>query len=159
MPIQPQNIPANDPIELGSREFWQQLKDSPEALAAEVCSIDTSDLEQTMKHHPALVAWVVAAYEAARIGEEKAKWILTRTKATALLDAKKDKDPQSGKSKTVAVLESEVEDDDRVQKAQMDLLDAQQIRGSLKAMADTMRDRRDMLVQISAKQRDEQREY
>lgn len=146
-------------VELGSREFWSRLEEAPARLAAEVCLVDVANLDQTLQTHAALHAWINAAHEAARIDEERGKWELTKSRARKMLAAKGNLDEQTGKAKTVGVLDAEVELDAEVQLAQSLLFKAQEKRGILRAMADALDDRKDMLVQIAAKQREERKDY
>jgi len=146
-------------VELGSKEFWKSLDENPAALAHDVCSIDIRYLDETLEKHPGLRAWVNAAHEVARVQEERAKWEVTKTRAAMLLTAKQQKDLDTGKPKTVTVLEAEVEQHPDVIAAVEHLFKQQEVRGALRAMADALEDRKDMLIQIAAKQRKEQAEY
>lgn len=146
-------------MQLGSVEFWKRLDEDPKALAAEICSIDLVNLEQTLQHHPALRAWVNAAYESARIVKERADWELTTARARALLHAKAEKDPHTEKHKTGEVLKAEAEVDDVVLRAGESLLQAEYKCAVLKAMSIALEDRTQMLIQLSAKHRQESRDY
>lgn len=143
-------------LALGSTEFWERVEHAPAALAYELCAIDLTNLENTLQYHAAIRGWVTATHETFRIEEERAKWDLTRARASALLAAKAVADPQTGKAKTVAVLDAEVENESTVVAAQEQLLRVQHRRGVLKAVADSLVDRKDMLVQLSANTRREQ---
>jgi hypothetical protein len=145
--------------ELGSGEFWERLSSDPRRLAAEVCLIDMSRLDEMLQRHPSLRAWINAAHEVARAEEERAKWELNKAKTRSYLASKKEKDPDTGKPKTVGVLEAEVEQDEEVQKVTDHLLSLTQKRAALRAMADALEDRKDMLIQIAAKRRAEMRDY
>jgi len=145
--------------ELGSAEFWQKIRDEPERIAAEVCLIDTTNLDLTLQRHASLHAWINAAHESARIAEERARWEVTKAYALALLAAKAIPDPQTGKGKTVDVFKAEADASAAVQDANEALLLAQAKRGTLRAMASALEDRRDMLIQISAKRRQDQENY
>lgn len=145
--------------ELGSAEFWERLTDDPAKLAAEVCLIDVAKLDDMLQRHPSLRAWINAAHEVARIGEERAKWELTKTKARVYLASKSEKDGHTGKAKTVGVIDAEVDSNEEVQKATAALLDSSQKRAALRAMADGLEDRKDMLIQIAAKRRLEMKDY
>lgn len=147
------------PPELGSQDFWLALAKDPARLAAEVCSVDVVNLDQTLQKHAALRAWVNAAHEVARTTEEGLKWEETKARARALLRAKEDNDPHTGKAKTVAVLEAEVTTTPEVIEHTEALLEQRKVRGSLRAMADALEDRKDMLIQIAAKQRKELEDY
>jgi len=137
---------------LGSEEFWKRLTEDPKALAAEVCFIDLTRLDETLQKHAATYAWVNAAHENARVEEEHAKWELTKARATALLKAQHPK-------KTIPVINAEVEVHPAVESATGWLLEAQRRRGALRAMATGLDKRTDMLVQLSARQRKEMTNY
>src|SRR3990167_6808342 len=96
-------------VELGGSVFWQRLQDDPAMLAYEICSIDLVDLQTTLQRHAGLRAWVNAAYESARIAEEKAKWALTKLRSKWMVTLSKAKDEVTGKAKTVDILKAEVE--------------------------------------------------
>lgn len=144
-------------VSLGGAAFWEQLSDNPARLAAQVCLIDVHNMDRTLQRHASLRAWVNAQHETARVEEERAKWELTKTRARVLLqDVRMTADSQTGKTKTKDVAEAEVELHDDVVACTEALLTAQQKRGALRAMADALEDRKDMLVQIAAKNRREQ---
>lgn len=146
-------------MELGSPQFWDALKTNPEQLAVTVCSINAADLDRTLQEHPALVAWVVAAHESAKIVEARARWELTKAEAIVTLRAKAQDDPDTEKPKTIQVLRAEVDASPEVGEATDHLFTTQERTAALRAMVEALRDRRDMLVQLAAKQRDEQRQY
>ena len=146
-------------IELGSPAFWKDLKKDPSRMAFELCKIDLVDLEKTLQHQPSLTAWIVAAYETARVQEEKAKWELEVEKARALIKMKGTLDSDTGKNKTVAVLNAEVELCGPVIDLTEYLLDCQDTRAALRAIVQGLSDRKDMLIQISARHRQEAKEY
>ncbi len=146
-------------IQLGDATFWASLQEDPAKLAAEVCSIDLVNMEETLQRHASLRAWVNAAHEVARIAEEKAKWELTRTEAEVLLERKRELDEQTGKWKTIAALEAEVRVSLRVGTATEDLFEQQEKRGALRAMSSALEDRKDMLIQLAAKRRKEIEDY
>jgi hypothetical protein len=146
-------------MDLGSVEFWERLVSDPARLAFELCRVDVNRLDLTLQRHPALRAWINAAHEAARIDEERARWDVTRTRAHVLLEARETLDGVTNKAKTVDVLNAEADGHADVAAAMGALLDAQRKRGALRAMADALEDRLQMLIQISAKQRVELRDY
>jgi hypothetical protein len=123
--------------------------------------VDMVNLEQTLQQHASLRAWVNAAHEVAETEYASGKWELTKAEAIALLRLKAETDPTSGKvvSKTVQVLEAEVQASQEVLDANTALLQASRKRGALRAMADALEDRKDMLIQISASRRKESVEY
>ena len=135
--------------DLGSEEFWRRVSAEPARLAAEVCYIDVAQIEQAMQKHPALTAWVLAQHEVARIAEERAKWTLTVARARAYARAQG----------TVDERKSAVETDGEVMAAQEIVFASQEKRGALRAIADALESRTQMLVQISAKQRQEAKDY
>ena len=98
---------------------------------------------------------MTAAHETHRIEEERLKWNLTKTKARVLKQAREVKDEFTGKLKTTPVLEAERDDHPEVAVAVEALLQQQQTRGTLRAMVEALGDRKDMLVQLSARQRKE----
>lgn len=146
-------------VELGSADFWTRVQSEPARLAAEVCTIDVANLDRTLEQHAALRAWVNATYEVARISVERAEWELTKARATILLRVKAIVDPDTGKAKTMGVIDAEVVLSEEVQKATEDLRSVQERCVVLKAMSNALEDRRDMLIQIAAKQRKELEDY
>ena len=146
-------------IELGTTEFWDRAIKDPALLAHEVCSLDLNDIEGALQKQPALYAWVSAAHEGARIEEERARWNVTKAEAVAMLTAKAFRDPHTDKPKTVGVLQAEVDVDDEVGLRKSVLFAAMEKRAALRAMTDALSHRRDMLVQLAARQRDEAKEY
>ena len=147
-----------DPTELskylGTEEFWARIRTDPAQLAAEVCSINIAKLDETLERHASLRAWVNAAFEVARINEARAKWEQTKAQARATITIK-----QSKPSATVQMVEAERDLDPAIENATEHLFTQQEIRGGLHAMVSALEDRRDMLIQIAAKQRKEMQEY
>ena len=146
-------------MELGDREFWDRLAAEPERVASEICSVNAVSLDTTLQQHASLRAWVNAAHEAAVIQEKRCKLAVTKARARALLKAKETSDTHTGKTKTVQVLDAEVETDEEVVKTENLLLDAEEKRGALRAISNAGEDRLQMLIQISAKQRQEARDH
>lgn len=144
-------------IELGSQEFWDRLRRDPQLLAAEVCMVDTVDLNGTLHRHPALRAWVNAAHEVARLEEARAEWAVTKARAQVLIRLRAE--GTVAKGKTVNVMEAETELDEHVLVVTEQYLVAQERRGVLRAMASALEDRMQMLIQISARQRQEMRDH
>lgn len=145
--------------ELGSKEFWQRLREDPKALAVEVCTVSLVDLDKTLYEHSGLRAWVNTAYENARTAKAQAEWKVTKTRASVLLNAKATLDAQTNKPKTVDAVKAEVDNDPTVDAAENELLQADEKCGSLKAMANALEDRLQMLIQISANRRKERDEH
>lgn len=161
----------DEPVELGSPEFWARLQADPAALAAQVCSIDLRNLDDTLVSHPALRAWLNATHEVAKIEEEKAQWELTKARAEVMLRAKADEDAEPAetdskgkpkaakKAKTVDVLKAEVEVHPDVINATHFYHAALEKRSMLSAMTKALDDRLQMLIQVSANQRAERENY
>lgn len=146
------------PTELGSTEFWQRLAADPKALALEVCTIDAVDLERTMYQHPGLRAWVNAACEVARVEKGRAEFGITKARAVAFLKAKEAPDQQTNKQKNADTCKAEADASPEVEAAYERLFSADDQYGALRAMSTALEDRKDMLVQISAKRRQEARD-
>lgn len=142
-------------LELGSPEWWEQLTEYPALMATQVCEIDMSDFEGMLERHASLHAWVNATHEAARVEEDRAQWEVTREQAMQTLHFKGVPDATTGKLPTVEVLKAEVNASEQVKAAMEKLFDAQQKRGALRAMADALEDRLQMLIQLSALRRRE----
>lgn len=142
-------------VELGTVAFWERLKEDPKRLAAEVASVDLVNLQVTLQQHSGLRAWIAAAFEQARVEEERVQFRLTQARARALLKAKEVEDPHTEKPKTVSVLQAEVDIDPAVVQLQDDLFVIQDKRGGLRAMNTALDDRLQMLIQISSNQRAE----
>lgn len=145
-------------LELGSPEFWKRLADDPRAVAAQVCSIDLVNIEQTMQHHSALRAWLNAAHESARIDEMSAEFEQTRARARAMIKAQESLSAVTGKAKTVDVLKAEVELAPEVIDADKAYVAARERTGALKAMSSAGEDRLQMLIQLASRQRAEIRD-
>jgi hypothetical protein len=145
-------------VQLGDTAFWNRLQENPAELAAEVCKIDIAHLDETLQKHAALRAWVSAAYETARIGEARLEWEDVKTRARLMLEVPR-MDPQTGKPKTMTVINAEVELVPVVMDVMERLLAQQEVRGALHAMTRALEDRKDMLIQIAAKQRKEMDDY
>jgi hypothetical protein len=152
------NPQAQTPIELGSTEFWERLSSSAEQLCWEVCSIDLVNLDQTLQRHAALRGWVNAAHEAARVVEERAKWDLTKAEARAIIAARDIVDAK-GKTPPVEIVKAQAALDPNVEAATIALRATEERRGALRAMSSALEDRKDMLVQLAAKRRQEQGDY
>jgi hypothetical protein len=146
-------------IELGTPAFWAELETNPARLAAEVCTIDLVNMQQTLQQHASLYAWVAATFESASVAVERAEWNVTTLKAHALLEIKATPDPHTNKPKVVDVIKSEADVHPTVQAAMAEYLKAREKKGVLQAMTKALADRRDMLVQLSAKQREEHKSY
>lgn len=120
------------------------------AKIAEYCTINTQDLETALARQASLYSYAVAGHEIAEVDQAKAKFSLDKAKATSygiLLD-QKPKAPDTILSKEILTLPL-------VTKAQDDLIRAMGVCARLKALVSGLEHRKDMLVQISAKQRRE----
>lgn len=146
-------------IELGSKQFWTELDRDPNQLASSVLSVDATRMSETLQQHPSLRAWLISAYETAAIETEQAETRLTKAKARALLKAKEEDDPHTEKPKTVPVLTAEVETNPEVLKAEDEYFIAKKKKAGLAAMSKAGEDRLQVLIQLSANERAERKEY
>ena len=145
--------------ELGSPDFWDRLRNDSSELSKELCSIDVVDLDTTLQQHPALRAWLGAAYESLRVREERMAFELRKARARAILNAHQAVDAVTNKPKTMAILEAEAELDETVEQFTKVLLDLQELRRSLHVICGSMEDRLQMLIQLAVKHRQEQKAY
>ncbi len=117
-------------------------------LVSNHCRIDLANLDAALSRHAALFAFAMAAFEMARVGEARAKWradVVKGEQATRLLAS----------GKTVSAAEKTIPTVPEVKTVMEELLTAQMVTGRLRALISGLEHRRDMLVQISAKQRQE----
>jgi hypothetical protein len=132
---------------------WEALNgDDPAAEIARVCAIDVTDMETVMQAHPALFGYASASYEVARAQQSTAEWSLDRTKA-AVFEEKKAEDPKASVSGIKEVLEN----DPKVIAASNEVLQSTRRALLLKSLVNALDHRRDMIIQISARHREEMR--
>lgn len=144
--------------ELGSPAFWARLASDPKALAVEVCTIDLVDLERTLYQHPGLRAWVGVACEDARVAKSRAEWNVKRSEAQAFITAKGELDEQTKKPKNADTCKAEATLSPAVEVAMLALFAADEKYGAFRAMTSALEERSQMLVQISARRRQEARD-
>lgn len=143
---------------LGTKQFWKRLQEDPGDLNRELCSIHLEELDETLQTHASLRAWVNSAFELAVVEEAILKWEEKKLRAKELLNVDKT-DPTTQKVKTIATMEAEVELTGSVRQATANVFAQQRVTGGLRALMKALDDRKDMLVQISAKQRKELENY
>lgn len=128
-----------------------RLLESPALEAAKLCAINLADIEDTMQKHPALFAYAAASYEVERVKEARAKAGLERIRAEVFQIESQDK--------AVSRVKEEIDANPRVIAAQDILLRTQQRVAVLRAVVESLTQRRDMLIQLAARQRQEIRAY
>ncbi len=129
---------------------FEALYTEPAKQAAQICTINLGDLWTTLAVHPALVAFVVASYESARISEARTKAELERTRARQYTRIVEEQ-PKLAAGK----VEMQVESTEAVEHAYNDWLDAAAKTAALKAVVTGLEHRKDMLVQIASRQKQE----
>lgn len=133
-------------------ELLEPKTDNREAQRsiANYCRINLQNLDQALERHPALFAYAVACFEMAKVQEAQKKWNLEVTKSTSY-QFLMDSDPKM----TVAGADKKIPSIPAVASAVAELHEAMSVVGRLKGLVDGLGHRRDMLVQISARQRQE----
>jgi hypothetical protein len=129
---------------------FKELKEEPEETVADLCSINLQHLETALQNQASLLAYATAAYENARVDETQAEWDLEETEAE-VFNAIQEKEPGLAIGRT----DKRVEAHERVKEARRDLADKRRMVANLKALVNGLHHRRDMLVQLSARQRQE----
>ncbi len=119
---------------------------------SQFCRIDLQSLDIALSRHPAIYAYCAAVYEMAKVKEAKAKWDMEKAKAQAfgiVMD--------QGRTTKITATEAaeKVKTVPLFQQAMDFLHESEVITGRLKALVDGLGHRRDMLIQISARQRAE----
>lgn len=130
------------------------LKDMPAEEVANLCAIDLNYMETTLQNHAALYAYAEASYETAEYTKAKAAVYLDRAKDEAFNTIQQD-EPGLAIGKTdarVSVMENVV-------RAQDHLLECLKDAGMLKALVKGLQHRKDMLIQISSRQKAEAAQY
>lgn len=117
---------------------------------ANYCRIDLANLDTALARHPALYAYTVAAYELSKVQEARKKWEVEEAKAFTYQAL------QAVDQKTsVSSADKKIPNSANVKAAMESLFSIQGVVARLKALSAGLEHRRDMLVQISAKQRQE----
>jgi hypothetical protein len=119
-------------------------------MVSELCRINVANLESTLERHPGLFAYASAQHELAKVAEARAEWMLERKRAEAF---KRTKDAHA--TMPANRIEREVETDQEVVSAAEHYFTQKAITARLKALVNGLEHRRDMLVQLSARQRKE----
>lgn len=127
---------------------FKKLFEAPESEIVEIVRISLRNLIETMARHPGLYGYAAAAYELAKVRQLENEYNLKQTKATAygkLLE-------KNTATAATALLDSQPE----VIAAQATLIKQMKEVAALAALVRALDHRRDMLVQIAARQRQEQ---
>lgn len=127
---------------------WEQLRTNPAYEVARICKIETARLEHALTRHSALYGYAHASYEEARAEEGELEWEYEQRKAEAF-SALRDEGEAIGSAQEKAEL------DPAVQEARQKLMKAEKTRRILWALVQGLEHRKDMLVQLSARQRAE----
>lgn len=130
---------------------WTRLAgDAPEEYIADLCSINLTHLDNSLQNHAALYGYAESMAEAAEAAYARAK------KALEFLQAEKFNAYQKReKGLAIARTERRIEEDPDIQEAKDEVIKAQAIRGQLRALCKALVHRRDMLIQISSRQKAE----
>lgn len=137
----------------------EALDTDPDKEAARICEINLADLVGTMQRHPGVVAYVHAQYEAARIKEALTRQKFENVKAAIADQLAKTPVESTGKMPSVAAVEMAVKNDLNVQQAYQKYLQAVGETSLFKPIITGLEHRRDMLVQIASRQRQEIANY
>lgn len=139
-----------DEIQLGQLLDPNLPEERASEMVAEYCRIDLSNLDLALSRHSSLYAYTVAAYELARVQEARAKWSLEVTKSD-VYQVLVEKDPKV----SVSAADKSIARAVTTKTAMEEMFKAQVAVARLKALVSGLEHRRDMLVQISARQRQE----
>ncbi len=127
------------------------LAQDPAREAARVCTINVANLDQAIERHPALFAYVHSHWSIAKAAEEAAKWKYEQAVGDAFSAAR-----LSGEALGAAKIMSTQAIP--VQELKMALLACSRFTRQLDSVVRGMEHRRDMLVQLSARDRQTQRQ-
>lgn len=130
------------------------LSKEPAKYAAQVCGINLNDIQSTMGMHPALVAYVVACYEIARVKSARAEENVKRVRGRAYAEIL-EREPK----RAAAKIESEVDGRPDVIAATDEWLAKTEHVAHLKALVTGLDHRLSMLVQIASRQKQEVKNY
>lgn len=125
------------------------------SIITDFCRINLADLDTTLTYHAGLYAYAVAVHEMAKVNEARAKMNREKVEATVADQLLRVKNPETGKYPSATEVGLTMKLDNRYAEATEAFFNAQQIAGRLKAVTAGLEHRRDMLVQLSAKQRKE----
>lgn len=140
-------------MKLAPPDFSQILNPEADQLAvsqeiAEYCRIDLANLDIALERHPSLYAYTSACFEMAKVAEARAKWDLETTIANTF-SIVMNKDSKM----TATAAEKVVKTYPAVTQAAATHHEKMLITARMKGLANGLEHRRDMLVQISARQR------
>lgn len=117
---------------------------------SEYCRINLANLDEALQRQPSLFAYASACFEMAKVNEAKAKWDME----VALSQAFQVFMDQDSKM-TVGAAEKKMKSVPSVQEAVRVYHQAMQLCARLKGLTNGLEHRRDMLVQLSARERQE----
>jgi hypothetical protein len=120
------------------------------------CAINLSDLDGAFIAQSSLVAYYASRHADAIRQSERLKLMLEVTEARAAKTYREEA-LAAGEKTTEARISQEVTLNTTVVKARMALIDARQVTDVLKGACDSLRQKRDMLIQLGVDRRDERR--
>lgn len=130
---------------------WQRLHSSDnEEYMIEVLSINLTHIENTLQNQPALYGAAELGFEAAETAVFHAKEALTKAE-TGVFNVIQKRE----KGLAVAKTDRLVAADPDVEEARYQLIEAQATRGRARALCKGLTQRKDMLIQISSRQKAE----
>lgn len=131
---------------------WERLRNDPEKEVARICTIHLANLMDVCVKHPAIVAYSVAMHERAKVEHERAKGRVQRVRARRFAMLSK-----AEPGRAVRRLELDVDADAEVESAETAMYEAQERVAVLRALVEGLNHRRDMLMHLAPRQRDELR--
>lgn len=127
---------------------WEKLKEDPAYECSRLCQINTANLVDALEKHAALYAYVNALYEKARATETRREWQYEQEKAQVFAQLRAEGTAIGEASETAELNE-------QVKEARKAYMKAEEKRRLLWALVDSLDTRKDMLIQLSARQRAE----
>lgn len=131
----------------------QQLFAKPAEVIADLVTIDINNLEEDMVNHPRLVAWATVTYENTRALAEAAKWDVEYMTSQAYHELFAKEGMSIGKAEKLVGSDIKVTNQQKKHQA----LRRQVV--VLRALVTALDHRKDMIVQIAARQRQEISSY
>lgn len=127
---------------------WEELHKNPEYEVARVCTINTANLEHALENHAAIYAYANAAYAKARADKGRVEWQYEQAVARAFADLREE-------GKAIGEAKETAETDEAVRTLKKKVLEADREVRILYALVQGLEHRRDMLVQLAARERAE----
>lgn len=128
------------------------LRDNPAFEVARICQIDTRDLDRALMTQAGLAAYAYSLHESARAAEQEAKYAYERAKAEEF-SRLRDGGAAIGQANEQAEL------GEAVSAARQAAMAKEATTRQYYALVRGLEQRRDMLIQLSARQRQEMRSF